>query len=58
MKGKKLNKKELKTIHGGMLNCFNHELCENPPCGTGGSRCAITSSFCAQEECRPKHLIP
>ncbi|WP_160137404.1 bacteriocin [Chryseobacterium sp. c4a] len=53
--GKKLNKKQLKTIQGGMLNCFDHQLCENPPCESSGSRCTITSSFCAQEECRPKH---
>ncbi|WP_185289684.1 bacteriocin [Chryseobacterium lactis] len=56
--GKKLNKKELKSITGGLLNCIEPTptFCPDPPC-QGGSRCKITSSSCAQLECRPNHPI-
>lgn len=55
--GKKLSKKELRTIAGGKLNCMTQEtLCTNPPCeqipfGT----CTKISKNCAQEECRPDY---
>lgn len=56
--GKKLNKKELKFIAGGLLNCIESipTFCPDPPC-EGGSRCKITSPYCAQEQCRPNWPI-
>lgn len=56
--GKKLNKKELKSITGGLLNCIEPTptFCPDPPY-QGGSRCKITSPSCAQLECRPNHPI-
>ncbi|MEG0925138.1 MULTISPECIES: bacteriocin [Chryseobacterium] len=40
--GKKLNKKELKTITGGLLMCIDHT--------TG--LCRTTGKMCAERECR------
>ncbi|SIS65406.1 bacteriocin-type signal sequence-containing protein [Chryseobacterium ureilyticum] len=40
--GKKLNKKELKTIKGGLLMCIDHE--------TG--LCRETGIRCAERQCR------
>lgn len=40
-KGKKLDKKALKTISGGLLSCVDHE--------TG--RCRITGTKCFEREC-------
>lgn len=55
---KKLNKKELKTVTGGLLNCIEPTptFCPDPPC-EGGSRCKITSPSCAQPQCRPNWPI-
>lgn len=53
--GKKLNKKELKTILGGRLDCYagpcmmGHP-CEQIPAGV----CIKIHPGCAQEECRPR----
>lgn len=41
-KGKKLNKKELRSITGGLLRCTD--------LNTG--RCKITGTMCAEIECR------
>lgn len=43
-KGKKLNKKELRTIKGGLLDCIDP--------WTGG--CKKVSLSCAQLQCRPE----
>jgi bacteriocin-like protein len=43
-KGKKLNKKELRTIKGGLMDCIDAR--------TGG--CRIISMGCAQLQCRPE----
>ncbi|WBV57853.1 bacteriocin [Chryseobacterium daecheongense] len=45
--GTKLNKKELKTITGGLMQCRDPK--------TNG--CRIISMGCAEPECRPE-LIP
>lgn len=56
--GKKLSKKELKIITGGMLDCMGPVLCPNWPCETyppGDVRnCTKISFGCAQEICRPQ----
>ncbi|WP_454045488.1 bacteriocin [Chryseobacterium sp. Marseille-Q8038] len=56
-KGKKLNKKELKSIQGGMLNCMEAILCTEFPCEAyppGDIRnCTTISPGCAQKICRP-----
>lgn len=56
--GKKLSKKEMKTIAGGMLNCMEPILCTDPPCETyppGDPRaCTKISIGCAQKVCRPQ----
>ncbi|MGU3377020.1 bacteriocin [Chryseobacterium sp. M5A1_1a] len=39
---RKLNKKELKSITGGLIGCIDHT--------TG--RCRITGTVCAERECR------
>ncbi|PKF75718.1 bacteriocin [Chryseobacterium sp. PMSZPI] len=54
--GKKLNKKELKHITGGLLNCIEPTFCPDPPCEASG-RCKIVSPSCAQEKCRPNWPI-
>lgn len=52
--GKKLSKKELKTIAGGMLNCIRPVLCPTPDCASSDPYgCTIISKACAQKECRP-----
>lgn len=46
-KGKKLNKKELRSITGGLMMCIDPK--------TGG--CRVISKGCADPQCRPE-LIP
>jgi hypothetical protein len=43
-KGKKLNKRELRSITGGLIDCIDPR--------TGG--CRIVSMGCAQLQCRPE----
>ena len=43
--GKKLNKKELKTIKGGVMICTTH--------GLGGKVCAQIHPSCYEPQCRP-----
>jgi bacteriocin-like protein len=52
--GKKLNKKQLRSITGGLLNCFESN------CPTLGGcpilneyGCITIATACAQKECRP-----
>lgn len=54
--GKKLSKKQLKTIAGGLLDCMRPTLCQNPPCEPSSDPygCTIISKVCAQKECRPQ----
>ncbi|HCA09968.1 MULTISPECIES: bacteriocin [unclassified Chryseobacterium] len=56
--GKKLSKKELKTISGGMINCMEPILCTEFPCEPfppGDPRaCSKISIGCAQKQCRPQ----
>ncbi|MFP3598704.1 bacteriocin [Chryseobacterium sp. SIMBA_029] len=57
--GKKLSKKELKTIAGGMLDCMQPVLCTpDYPCETyppdDPRACTLISSGCAQKICRPQ----
>lgn len=56
--GKKLSKKELKTIAGGMLNCMEPIPCTEFPCEPfppGDPRaCSQISIGCAQKQCRPQ----
>lgn len=53
--GKKLNKKELRTIKGGLINCMEPVLCPKP-CEPSSDPygCTIISPKCAQKECRPE----
>ncbi len=51
--GKKLNKKQLRSITGGLINCMEPVLCTDPPCDPDLSLCTRISPFCAQQECRP-----
>lgn len=58
--GKKLNKKELTTIRGGLLNCMEPVLCPTPyePCEPPyPNGCTIISTACAQKECRPGPIV-
>ncbi|PWN71861.1 hypothetical protein C1631_004390 [Chryseobacterium phosphatilyticum] len=55
--GKKLNKKELKSITGGMYDCMVPEPCEPYP-GTCESHadangCTMIHPRCGQKICRP-----
>ncbi|WP_117614430.1 hypothetical protein [Chryseobacterium angstadtii] len=54
--GKKLSKKQLKTIAGGLLNCVQPVLCPDYPCepSSDPNGCTIISKSCAQKECRPQ----
>ncbi|PIF46219.1 hypothetical protein CLU96_3243 [Chryseobacterium sp. 52] len=54
--GKKLSKKQLKTIAGGLLNCVEPVLCPVQPCepSSDPNGCTIISKVCAQKECRPQ----
>lgn len=54
--GKKLTKKQLKTIAGGLLNCAAPVLCPVQPCepSSDPNGCTIISKVCAQKECRPQ----
>ncbi|WP_123966590.1 hypothetical protein [Chryseobacterium phosphatilyticum] len=59
-KGKKLSKRELKTIAGGLLNCMQPGTpCEGPLCDPPivsddpRDYCTIFSPRCAQIVCRP-----
>ncbi|UKB81966.1 hypothetical protein LF887_13225 [Chryseobacterium sp. MEBOG06] len=56
-KGKKLNKKELKFIQGGMMDCMQPTICTDPPCEVyppdDVRNCTTISSGCAQKICRP-----
>lgn len=56
-KGKKLEKKQLKMIHGGLLDCMEAVPCTEFPCETyppGDIRnCTLFSPSCAQKICRP-----
>jgi hypothetical protein len=56
-KGKRLNKIELKSIKGGMLNCMEPILCTEFPCETyppdDVRNCTKISVGCAQKICRP-----
>ncbi len=51
--GKKLNKKQLRSITGGLLDCMKPVPCTDPPCESTGSMCTRISPVCAQVECRP-----
>jgi len=51
--GKKLSKKQLRSIAGGLLNCMEPILCTDPPCDPTASMCTRISPACAQAECRP-----
>lgn len=53
--GKKLNKKQLRTIKGGLINCIEPVLCPTP-CEPSSDPygCTIISPKCAQKECRPE----
>lgn len=58
--GKKLNKKELTSIRGGLLNCMEPVLCPTPyePCESPyPNGCTIISPVCGQKECRPGPVI-
>ncbi|MDR2236891.1 MAG: hypothetical protein LBE92_12270 [Chryseobacterium sp.] len=58
---KKLSKKQLRTIAGGLLNCMEPVLCTNPPCDppSDPNGCTMYSPKCAQRECRvPIEIIP
>lgn len=57
--GKKLNKKELKTIAGGMLDCMPAQVICPPhlePCESNvdANGCSMISPFCGQKICRPQ----
>ncbi|MEY8760678.1 bacteriocin [Chryseobacterium tongliaoense] len=57
-KGKRLNKKELRTITGGMLDCMQPVYCPTFPCDPSFPQpdengCTLISSACAQKICRP-----
>lgn len=57
-KGKKLTKKELRTITGGMLNCMEPVFCPTFPCDPSipqpdANGCTLISTACAQKICRP-----
>ncbi|WP_326983872.1 hypothetical protein VUJ46_04850 [Chryseobacterium sp. MYb264] len=56
-KGKKLNKKQLKTIAGGLLDCMQSVICTDPPCEfyppDDYRACTQISISCAQKVCRP-----
>ncbi|WP_333597010.1 hypothetical protein [Chryseobacterium flavum] len=58
IKGKKLNKRELKSITGGLLDCMEAVLCPEWPCETyppdDPRNCTIISVSCAQKVCRPQ----
>ncbi|CAM3088845.1 hypothetical protein DRF59_18670 [Chryseobacterium flavum] len=57
--GKKLSKKELKTIAGGLINCMPAEPCppypDTNPCESqaDANGCIKISPYCGQKECRP-----
>jgi len=51
--GNKLNKKQLRSITGGLINCMEPILCTDPPCDPPASLCTKFSPSCAQKECRP-----
>ncbi|MDN3692783.1 bacteriocin [Chryseobacterium tructae] len=60
LQAKKLSKKELKTIAGGMLNCMQPgNPCEGPNCDPPivsddpRAYCTIISPRCGQIVCRP-----
>ncbi|MCC3217270.1 hypothetical protein LIV57_18540 [Chryseobacterium sp. X308] len=57
-KGKKLEKKQLKMIHGGMLDCMEPIPCTEFPCETyppdDVRNCTKISIGCAQKICRPQ----
>lgn len=56
--GKRLNKKQLRSIAGGMLNCMEPILCppypEPCPPREGVDACTTISPACAQKICRPQ----
>lgn len=56
-KGRKLNKKQLRTIAGGLLDCMQPRICTDPPCEVYGHddyrACTEFSVSCAQKVCRP-----
>ncbi len=56
---KKLNKRELKTIRGGLLDCIRPVLCPIQPCEPSSDPygCTIISPACAQKECRPGPIL-
>ncbi|MFZ4928909.1 hypothetical protein [Chryseobacterium sp. Mn2064] len=56
--GKKLNKQQLRTIQGGMLDCMQPRICTpDVPCETyppdDVRNCTTISVGCAQKICRP-----
>lgn len=57
-KGKKLNKKQLRTITGGMLDCMQPVFCPSLPCDPSPdpNGCTTISMSCAQKVCRPEIL--
>lgn len=56
--GKKLNKNQLRTIKGGLLNCMEPVLCTTNPCEPSPypNGCTTISISCAQKICRPEIL--
>ncbi|WP_454045486.1 bacteriocin [Chryseobacterium sp. Marseille-Q8038] len=72
--GKKLNKKELKTIQGGVMICSHqgicaqiHPSCYEPKCRTGEAElrctdivgnCVMISLSCMEAKCRFETGIP
>lgn len=58
LKAKKLSKKELKTIAGGLIDCMPaQEIClpHMEPCHSNVDEngCAMISPYCGQKICRP-----
>lgn len=51
--GRKLNKKQLRSITGGLLDCMQPIICTDPPCEIDSSMCTRIYPVCAQKECRP-----
>lgn len=55
---KKLNKKQLKSIKGGMYDCMSPELCPPypEPCEShaDANGCTMIHPRCGQEICRPQ----
>ncbi|UZT98713.1 hypothetical protein ODZ84_03830 [Chryseobacterium fluminis] len=50
--GKKLYKKQLCSISGGLYDCMEAVLCTDPPCDPAPV-CTKIHPACAQKQCRP-----